>query len=153
MSRAEYKLRFEDGCFDERKVRALSKKLPETYAALDEMAEWRKGDWPSRVRCMSHSEIAEGRSRGAGHGFTYTRGRGSQTIWMNPYMSTEGYWLVFVHECLHHAWPDASEREINCVHLPQIYERVWGKRLDPDWARKHGIGAPAPMVGDRSYCR
>lgn len=146
------KLHFDD-CFDERKLRKLAENLPATYAALNKLAPWRRGRWPSRVRCMSHESIVEGRSRGAGHGYTHVSGRGSNEIRMNPHMSPEGHWLVFVHENLHHGFPDATESEINCVLVPEVYERVFGKRLDPAWARKHGIGAPVAGVGDRSYCR
>lgn len=101
--------------------------------------------------CMSDNDIAEGRSRGAGHGYTYT-GRGKMQVWLNRHMTWQGYFLVLCHEFLHHGYPDATEAEINCVHLPRIYERVFGERLDPEWARRHGIGAPMPF-GDRSYCR
>lgn len=146
------KLHF-DECFDQDKILWVAQYLPATYAVLDELAPWRKGKWPGRVRCMSTSSIVDGRARGAGHGFTYTEGRGSGEIWMNPHMSELGHWLVLVHENCHHGWPDATEGEINCVLVPEVYRRVFGKKLTPETGRRHGLGAPAAGVGDRSYCR
>lgn len=142
-----------DECFDRSKVLWVAKYLPATYAVLDELAPWRKGKWPSKIRCMSDTAIFDGRRRGAGHGYTFTSGSGSGEIWMNADMTKEGYLLVLIHENIHHGWPDMTEQELNCRMLPRIWKMVMGKKLDPDWARGHGIGAPAPMVGDRSYCR
>lgn len=139
-----------DRCFHDEKVRWLSRYLPDTFDAMNALAPWRKGKWPTRVKCMSHERIREGRSHGAGHGYTFIRGN---TIWMNAHMTPQGYWLVYVHENLHHAFPDATESELNCVHLPQIYRYVFGRTLTPAYARKHGVGSPVPGVGDRSYCR
>lgn len=139
-----------DPCFPKDKVVKLSATLPKTYHELDKMCPWRKGKWPTRVRCMNDGKISSMRKHGAGHGYTYPRGR---EIWMNPYMTQTGYWLVFVHENLHHGYPDATEAEINCVHLPRVFKAVFGKTLDPDYARRHGVGSPVPGVGDRSYCR
>jgi hypothetical protein len=99
---------------------------------------------------MTHQQIREGRSRGAGHGYTFIRGN---KIWMNAHMSKEGYWLVYTHENLHHAFPDSSESELNCVHLPWMYREVFGKTLTPAFARRHGVGAPQQGIGDRSFCR
>jgi len=142
-----------DPCFDPEKLTSLRSTLPKTYKALDKKAPWMRGRWPRRVKCMTDKRIVEGRERGAGHGFTFTRGRGSDTIWMNPHMTDWGHWLVFVHENLHHAYPDATEQELNCTHLPDMFKRVFNKRLDPEFARRHGVGSPVPGVGDRSYCR
>lgn len=139
-----------DRCFNDDKVRQVSVYLPATFEALNEMAPWRKGKWPTRVRCMTHAQIIQGRRRGAGHGFTYIRGN---TIWMNAHMTAMGYWLVYVHENLHHAFPDATEEELNCRELPQVYREVFGRTLTAAFARKHGVGSPVPGVGDRSYCR
>lgn len=72
---------------------------------------------------------------------------------MNGHMTPQGHLLVLIHENCHVAWPDASESEINCVLLPDIWRAVTGKRLDPAWARRHGVGGPVEGVGDRSYCR
>ena len=140
-------------CLDSEKVLKIAQYLPATYAELDRRAKWMRGKWPKRVTCMSNAEIVDGRARGAGHGFTYTSGSNSGTIWLNPDMTWQGYWLVLVHENCHHAWPDATEGEINCRHVPSIYEAVFGKRLTPAMGRAHGLGAPVPGVGDRSYCR
>lgn len=142
--------RFEP-CFDRNKLTELIVLLPLTYAALDTYAPWRRGEWPTKVRCMKDSRIVEGRKRGAGHGYTYTSGREADTIWMNPHMSSEGYWLVFVHENLHHAFPDATEHEINNVHVQHVYKTVFKRRMDPSWACKHGLGPPEPHIGDRGY--
>lgn len=147
------KLEFEGGCFDRDKLNELVVLLPRTYEELNALAPWLNGRWPTRVRCMTGREIFKARKRGAGHGYTYTQGADKNTIWLNPYMTAVGYWLVFVHENLHHAFPDATEAEINCVHLPNLYKKVFKERLDPDWARSQGIGSPVPGVGDRSYCR
>ena len=146
------KLHF-DPCFDEKKILWVAQYLPATYAVLDELAPWRKGKWPAKIKCMSEREISDGRRRGAGHGHTYTSGSDSNTIWMNRYMSKEGHWLVLVHENCHHAWPDMTEAEINCSRVPEIYRRVFGKKLTPEYGRKHGLGAPVAGVGDRSFCR
>lgn len=100
---------------------------------------------------MSHQRIVAGRARGAGHGMTYVQGPKNNTIWMNHYMSAEGYWLVFVHENLHHAFPDATEHELNNVLVPEVYARVFHNPMNRAWARKHGLGPPAPGIGDRGY--
>ncbi len=139
-----------DECFPRSKVVELSATLPKTYHELNRMCPWRKGKWPTKVHCMTDGKISSMRRHGAGHGYTYPRGH---EIWMNHYMSGPGFWLVFVHENLHHGYPDATEAEINCVHLPKIYKAVFGKTLTPEYARRHGVGAPAAGVGDRSYCR
>jgi hypothetical protein len=139
-----------DPCFPQGKIVKLSATLPKTYHELDKMCPWRKGKWPTRVHCMTDNEISKMRTRGAGHGYTYQRGN---AIWLNHYMTQTGYWLVFTHENLHHGWPDATEPEINCVHLPRVYKAVFGQALDPDFARRHGVGSPVEGVGDRSYCR
>lgn len=142
-----------DRCFDPDKIEWLISTLPKTYQELNARAPWMRGRWPTRVKCMSNQRIVEGRARGAGHGYTYSRGRGSHTIWMNPHMTKAGHWLVFVHENLHHAWPDAEESELNCEHLPSIFKSVFNKHYDHEWARKNGVGSPVAGVGDRSYCR
>lgn len=144
-----YKLHFDD-CFDPVKIEKLSRLLPRTYAALDELAPWMKGKWPTRVHCMSDGDIVKGRKKGAGHGYTFHDGN---EVWINPHMTQEGHWLVLVHEFLHHGFPDATEPEINCTLVPHVYKQVFGKKLDPAWARQHGIGSPVEGVGDRSFCR
>jgi len=142
-----------DGCLDQQKVEWLITTLPAMYGVLNELAPWRKGKWPTRVRCMSDQRIIEGRKRGAGHGFTYTSGRDKNSIWLNPYLSREGYFLVFAHENLHHGFPDATEQELNCTHLPYVYREVFGRWPGHEWARSHGVGSAVPGVGDRSFCR
>lgn len=142
-----------DGCFDQRKLAELAPHLPATYSALNRLCPWRKGKWPTRVHCMTRAKIVAGRRRGAGHGYTYVGSKSDEhDIWMSPYLSRLGLWMVLVHESLHHGFPDAGEGEINCVLVPQIYLEVFNKKLTPDVARKNGLGAPAPGVGDRSYC-
>lgn len=136
-----------DTCFPPKKVSELAALLPETYQALNELAPWRKGKWPVHVRCLSNKRIVEGRSRGAGHGMTYVEGN---EIWLNPHMTLPGYWLVFVHENLHHAFPDATEDELNKVLLPEVYRLTFGEKLDMEWAKKHGVGPPCPW-GDRGF--
>jgi hypothetical protein len=140
-----------DECFDEKKVLWVAKYLPAVYATLDEFAPWRRGKWPAKIKCMTDTEIFDGRRRGAGHGYVYPES--AEAIFMNPFMSREGHLLVLIHECIHVGWSDMTEQELNCSMLPRIWKRVTGKKLDPDWARGHGIGAPAPGIGDRSYCR
>lgn len=140
-----------DRCFDRRKIIQISPYLPAVYAELNRRAPWRRGRWPSRIRCMTHAQILQGREKGAGHGFVFPH-KPSDGIFMNPLMSPQGYLLVLIHENCHVGWPDMSEDEINCVMLGSIWKSVTGKKLDPAWARKHGVGAPAPY-GDRSYCR
>jgi hypothetical protein len=144
---------FFDSCFDQKKIDWLLPNLPPMYDVLNELASWRKGKWPTRIKCMSDKRIIQGRRRGAGHGFTFTRGRDKNTIWMNPHMTEWGHFLVFSHENLHHAFPDATEDELNCTHLPYVFKRVFNTRYDHDWARSHGVGSPVAGVGDRSYCR
>jgi len=147
-----HRLTFE-GCFDKRKLRALIVTLPLTYAVLNSMVS-KPVKWPSQVRCMTDSKIRAGRKRGAGHGYTYTSGPRRNTIWLNHYMTEAGYWLVFTHENLHHAFPDASEDEINCSQLPYVFEEVFGRKWPGhEWARSQGVGSPQPGTGDRSYCR
>lgn len=143
-----------DSCLDQKKVEWLITTLPATYGVLNEMAPWRKGKWPTRVHCMTDQRIVEGRKRGAGHGYTYTQGRDKNSIWLNPHLSQWGYWLVFTHENLHHAFDDASEGELNCVLLPDVFSKVFRKRWPGhDWARSHGVGSRTPDFGDRSFCR
>jgi hypothetical protein len=146
------KLHF-DTCFDDDKLAEFAHLLPDTYRALNELAPWRKGKWPVRVRCMTNKQVVSGRRRGAGHGMTYVRGSDSKYIWMNPHMSVMGLWLVLIHENLHHAFPDATEEELNNVLVPFIYEDVTGKKLDKKMARKHGLGPPQPGIGDRGYVK
>lgn len=146
-------LRF-DPCLDRAKLARVEPYLARTYAVLNQMAPWRRGKWPTRIRCLPDSRIVEGRKRGAGHGMTYTCSHGRcNDIWISRYMTWQGYWLVLVHENLHHAYPDATEQEINCVLVPHVFRKVTGQRWSHAWGRKHGIGSPAPGVGDRSYCR
>src|SRR5262245_11111028 len=142
-------LRF-NSCFRPEVLRELKPTLPATYAALNELAPWRRGRWPTRVRCMDEAEIIDGRSRGAGHGYTRVSERG---IWMNHHMTLPGHWLVLVHENLHHAFPDATESELNNVLVPRVYERTSGRKMDTRWARRHGLGPPQPGIGDRGYAR
>lgn len=139
-----------DPCFDQKKIIKISAHLPQTYAELNRLAPFRNGRWPTKIHCMSDSKVIEGRMRGAGHGYTYP---GKNGIWMNHNMTTTGYWLVLVHESLHHAWPDATEKELNCRYVPRIYEAVFGKVLTPEFGRRHGLGSPLPGMGDRSFCR
>lgn len=144
-------------CFPRAKLQSLIVTLPRTFEVLNSITDW-KVKWPTTVRCMTDSEIRQGRKRGAGHGYTHTRchpdSGGCDTIWMNHYMTAQGYWLVFTHENLHHAFPDASESELNCNWLPYVYEHTFDKAWPGhDWARKHGVGSPVAGVGDRSYCR
>lgn len=145
---AESRIRFDD-CFDREQVKEVARRLPATYRALNELAPWRKDKWPRRVRCMTEKEIINGRKRGAGHGYTY--GGDSKSIWLNPHMNTLGLWLVFIHENLHHAFPDATEHELNNVLVPWVYRKVTGKTFPKDKARKAGIGPPEPGIGDRGY--
>jgi len=145
-----YRLHFSP-CFPQDKVLEVASRLPATYATLNELAPWRKGKWPTEVKCMSHSDIINGRKKGAGHGFTMLDN--DSTIYLNAHMTPTGIWLVTVHEFLHHGFPDAGESEINCVHVPWVYRRVFGKKLTPEEGRRHGLGSPVPGVGDRSYCR
>jgi hypothetical protein len=143
-------------CFDQNKVAAIVDRLPKTYEALDELAPWREGQWPTEIRCMSDSRIAEGRSHGAGHGVTQVgciSRRGCNWIEMNPYLTPDGLWLVLIHENLHHAFPDATEDEINNVLVQRVYKRVTGHSLNSSWARKQGLGPPEPGIGDRGYVR
>lgn len=142
-------LRF-DPCFSCSQIDELSEVLDETYAALDSYAPWRNGRWPTRIRCMLKRDIIRGRRRGAGHGYTYLR---QGEIWLNPYMTTFGLWLVLIHENLHHAFPDATEDELNNVHVPNVYKICTGKKLDMKLARAHGLGPPQPGIGDRGYVR
>ena len=142
-----------DRCLDQEKVAWLKSTLPKTLKVLNTKAPWMRGRWPRHVKCMSTKRIIEGRSRGAGHGMTYVRGRGSDSIWINKHMTAWGHWLVFTHEFLHHAYPDATEGELNCEHLGDVFERVFKKRYDHEWARKNGVGSPVANVGDRSFCR
>lgn len=144
-----HKLRF-DTCFDDCKIAEFSGYLPDTYRALNRMAPWIKGRWPNRVHCMSKRDVVAGRRRGAGHGATYLERR---EIWMNPHMTSAGLWLVFIHENLHHAFPDATEDELNNVLVPEVFQEVTGKKLNRAWARKQGIGPPEPGIGDRGYLR
>lgn len=147
-----HRLTFE-GCFDKGKLRTLIERLPATYAVLNRMVS-APVKWPTRVRCMKDSKIRRGRRKGAGHGYTYMHGPKSDTIWLNHYMTASGYWLVFTHENLHHAFPDATEDEINCSHLPYVYEQVFDEPWPGHaWARSQGVGSPKPGTGDRSYCR
>lgn len=153
MAKKTIQLQF-DSCFDQQKLTELAPHLPSTYAALNRLAPWRRGRWPTRIHCMTHSKIVAGRRRGAGHGYTHVgSAKDEHDIWMNPFMTTAGHWLVLVHESIHHSHPDSSESEINCVLVPQIYLEVFDRKLDPEWARSQGLGAPQKNVGDRSYCR
>ena len=141
-----------DPCFDQAKLAELAPHLPATYGVMNRLAPWRKGRWPSRVRCMTSKKIVDGRKRGAGHGYVYPPSD-ARAIWMNPHMTPQGLLLVLIHENCHVAWPDATESEINCVLVPQIYCEIFGVELDPAWARSQGLGSPVPGVGDRSFCR
>ena len=145
------KLHF-DSCFPREKVIKISPYLPLVYGELNRLAKWRKGKWPTRVHCMSHSEVINGRSKGAGHGYVRPA-RPSDGIFMNAHMTPQGYLLVLIHENCHVGWPDMTEDEINCKTLPHIWKKVTGKKLTPEYARRYGVGSPAPGVGDRSYCR
>jgi hypothetical protein len=138
-----------DSCLDENKLIELIVLLPRTYEELDKYAPWLNGRWPTRVHCMTNARIIEGRKRGAGHGYTYNNGPQSNSIWLNPHMTAEGYWLVFVHENLHHAFPDATELEINNVHVPNIYRQVFRRPMNKAWAKRHGLGPPMCGIGDR----
>lgn len=145
-------------CFPRAKVLALAPLLDSTYAALDRLAHWRNGRWPRHIRCMSKREIVDGRERGAGHGFTYVARSGSfarsteeDAIWLNPHMSVLGYQLVLIHENLHHAFPDASEKELNNVLVPYVYTQATGKILSKESMRRAGLGPPEPGIGDRGY--
>lgn len=145
-------------CFPREKVLALAPRLDATYRALDVFCSWRNGQWPQRVECMSKKEIVSGRSRGAGHGFTfvaasgaYARAREDDAIWMNPHMTVLGYHLVLIHENLHHGFPDATEEELNNVLVPYVFTEATGRRLTKDQMRKAGLGPPQPGIGDRGY--
>lgn len=138
-------------CFPRSKVLALWPRLDPTYAELDRLAEWRGGRWPKHIRCMGKAQIVDGRRRGAGHGFTYVRGDDKDAIWMNPHMSVLGYHLVLIHENLHHAFPDATENELNNVLVPYVYTQATGELLSKESMREAGLGPPEPGIGDRGY--
>jgi hypothetical protein len=142
-------LRF-NNCFDPEILDQLEAMLPVTYACMNELAPWRKGKWPTRIHCMDERRIVEGRQRGAGHGYTYPRENG---IWMNHYMTLSGHWLVLVHENLHHAFPDATELELNNVLVPRVFECTFGQKMDKSWAKRNGLGPPQPGIGDRGFVR
>jgi hypothetical protein len=153
------KLRF-NSCFRPEILRQLEPTLPATYAAMNALAPWREGRWPTRVHCMDEAKIIDGRRRGAGHGYTNVSRRGENVIvndrtgiWMNHHMSLAGHWLVLVHENLHQAFPDATEEELNNVLVPWVYQNTFGKKMNRAWARQHGLGPPQPGIGDRGFVR
>lgn len=144
------------GCFDDAKLRLVQPLLGPTYRELNDMAPWLKGRWPTEVVCFTHKEIVDGRRRGAGHGMTKVGCQDQSdcnTIWLNAHMTPAGIWLVLIHENLHHAFPDATEDELNNVLVPEVFERVTGRELPRRWARKQGLGPPRPGIGDRGYVR
>jgi hypothetical protein len=139
-----------NSCFRPEILRELEPTLPATYAAMNALAPWREGKWPTRVHCMDENKIIGGRSRGAGHGQTR---QNSNEIWLNHHMTLPGHWIVLVHENLHHAFPDATESELNNVMVPWVYQNTFGEKMNKRWARRHGLGPPQPGIGDRGFVR
>jgi hypothetical protein len=52
---------------------------------------------------------------------------------------------------MHHAFPDASETEINQVLVPWLAEEITGEKLDLELARLHGLGPPVDGIAGRGY--
>jgi hypothetical protein len=136
-----------DSCFDPRTVAILMRVLPDTYEVMQEMAPWVKR-WPRFIECMDDETILDGRRRGAGHG-QYSPDE--KRIWINPYMSSYGVWLNLIHENMHHAFPDATEIEINNLLTPYVASEVLGHPIDLDQARLHGLGPAVKGIPGRGY--
>lgn len=136
-----------DECFSDEKIRKIEPYLPRTYEVFHKLAPWIH-DWPSHIQCMPVKHIIRGRKHGAGHGM-YTSPMA--TIHINPHMSPFGIWLNLLHENMHHAYPDASETEINQVLVPWLAKKITGEKLDLDLARLHGLGPPVEGIRGRGY--
>lgn len=98
-------------CFSQRQIELLKYYAIKTY---DEINKIRKGDitdFPKRIECMTIKEIEEGRKRGGGHGIYYPK----DLIKINKSMSDKGILLNFVHENLHHAFPELEEMAIDLL--------------------------------------
>lgn len=134
-------------CFPESSIAEIAELLPETYDAMRELAPWVRS-WPKHIECMPDDHILDGRRRGAGHG-QYSPDL--KRIWINPYMTPYGIWLNLIHENMHHAFPDASEVEINNLLVPYIAEEVLGYPIDLDEARLHGLGPAVKGIPGRGY--
>lgn len=100
-----------DPCFDPEKIKKFQEKVPKIIAEIRKLTSKKIKDFPQKIECMTPKEITAGKLRGAGHGL-YIPGK---KIAINKDMSSKGIVLNFIHENLHHALPELSEKVIDIL--------------------------------------
>jgi hypothetical protein len=97
----------------EEKLNYVAKLLPKAVSEIKRLAKKdpRKFQLPEFIDCMSPDEIIEGQSVGGGHG-SYEP---PNIVKINPNMSGELIYLNYVHENLHHVFPELSEGAIGAL--------------------------------------
>lgn len=95
-------------CFDKGKIAEIQELVAKANIKLMELAK-EKVELPKRVECMSDEEIEEYSRLGAGHGLFIP----PDVIKVNPYMSSVGILLNYIHENIHYIFPNASENLVD----------------------------------------
>lgn len=128
-------------CFDRAKIDQFRSLIPKTYRVMEQMVGY-EPSWPSRIECMTPEQIRAGRLEGAGHGLYDPE---EQRIAINASMSQLAIYLNFIHENLHHALPDASEKQIDRL-VPVVYERVTGTAVSASESEPMNANPMAPVT-------
>jgi hypothetical protein len=91
-------------CFEKSKIDEICDLISKANIKLMELIK-EKVELPKRIECMSDVEIETGSALGGGHGLFVS----PSTIKINPYMSSIGILLNYIHENIHCIFPNASE--------------------------------------------
>ena len=119
-----------DRAFPRRKLDAIAETLAACYVAMEELVG-RRVRWPATIEAMTEAEVRDGRRVGKGHGLYYP---GSRRIKVDARMSARDILLNVVHENLHHAFPRATDEEINFEILPRVWRAATGQPMPRRWA-------------------
>jgi len=101
-----------DKCFNPEKIKEFQQKVPKMIEEIRKLTKMELKDFPKKIECMTPAEIKAGELRGAGHGLYIPR---KKIIKINPSMDSKAIALNFIHENLHHALPELSEKVIDIL--------------------------------------
>ena len=97
-------------CFTDDIVKMLKDNSEKVYQEINKLSQKPISDYPTTIECLTEKEIEYYRREyGAGHGLYVA----PNLVKINPNMSKEGILLNFIHENIHHALPNASEKLVD----------------------------------------